>query len=509
MIQDKYIMYLRKSRVDRDFSDEETLARHRQRLDELCRSLGITCDPVLEEVGSADSIASRPEMMRLLGLVESGQYAGVVCIDMDRLSRGSGADQALVINTFKYSGTKIITPAKTYDFAQDTDEQFAELGLFIAKQEYRQIIKRMQQGKVSAVKEGKYPVALAPYGYETYKLQGQKGYSLRIVPEQAEIVREIFRLRTEQLLGSCAIATLLNSSGYRDQRGNLWSMAHVRKILNDPTYTGKVRYGAKVKTVEMEGGVPVKHERPNHNPLICDGIHEPIIDQETFGRSQELRKRNQVPHWKRSAAPANPLAGVVRCALCGKAMLLRSSDKYDRGLYCPTPGCQTKSSYLHYVEGKVIEGLGMWLCEYETTGQQSEDFDRKISELEARLSNLHSEADKLAKRKRKAQEAYEDGIYSSEELSERLGQIRTGSEQIEITIERTASDLAAAMAAKKEKERYRPAVKKLIEHYSEISVPQRNKLLKEIVEKIEYTKTVGGPKHGQEFDLLIYPKLPQ
>ena len=101
-----YIMYLRKSRTDRGYAEESvelTLSRHRERLEELCRTMSIHCDTVLQEVSSADSITGRPEMIRLLQMVETGAYDGVVCIDMDRLSRGSGADQALVINTFKYS----------------------------------------------------------------------------------------------------------------------------------------------------------------------------------------------------------------------------------------------------------------------------------------------------------------------------------------------------------------------------------------------------------------------
>ena len=120
-----YIMYLRKSRTDRGYAEESvelTLSRHRERLTELCDRMGIRCDTVLQEVSSADSITGRPEMIRLLQMVETGAYDGVVCIDMDRLSRGSGADQALVISTFKYSGTKIITPGKIYDFAVETDE---------------------------------------------------------------------------------------------------------------------------------------------------------------------------------------------------------------------------------------------------------------------------------------------------------------------------------------------------------------------------------------------------
>ena len=81
-----YIMYLRKSRTDRGYAEESvelTLSRHRERLDELCARLGIRCDTVLQEVSSADSITGRPEMIRLLQMVETGLH-----------HRAAGDDQA-------------------------------------------------------------------------------------------------------------------------------------------------------------------------------------------------------------------------------------------------------------------------------------------------------------------------------------------------------------------------------------------------------------------------------
>ena len=54
---DRYLMYLRKSRMDTDYDEvsvEETLSRHRQILDRFCKDKKLNVVEVLEEVVSGE-----------------------------------------------------------------------------------------------------------------------------------------------------------------------------------------------------------------------------------------------------------------------------------------------------------------------------------------------------------------------------------------------------------------------------------------------------------------------
>lgn len=118
----KYAVYLRKSRADDPHEPlEETLRKHRDQLNAYMLQQGISVVPedVYEEVVSGDSLYARPQMLRLLEAVEAGRYAGVLCIDIQRLGRGSMRDQGIILDAFKYSGTKILTPTKTYDLQNE------------------------------------------------------------------------------------------------------------------------------------------------------------------------------------------------------------------------------------------------------------------------------------------------------------------------------------------------------------------------------------------------------
>lgn len=193
-----YLIYLRKSRMDMEAEargEGETLARHRTTLLALARRMGLEIGGIYEEIVSGETIAARPQMQRLLSEVEAGQWEGVLVMEVERLARGDSIDQGIVAQAFKYSGTKIITPAKTYDPANEFDEEYFEFGLFMSRREYKTIKRRMVAGRIASVKEGKYMGKTNPYGYFRVKVPNGKGYTLEPNPPQAAIVREIFDLR--------------------------------------------------------------------------------------------------------------------------------------------------------------------------------------------------------------------------------------------------------------------------------------------------------------------------
>ena len=97
---ERYLMYLRKSRMDTDYENvsvAETLSRHRTILENFCKAKKLHVVEVLEEVVSGESLYARPKMMRLLELINTGMYAGVVCMDIERLSRGSSLESGHIM----------------------------------------------------------------------------------------------------------------------------------------------------------------------------------------------------------------------------------------------------------------------------------------------------------------------------------------------------------------------------------------------------------------------------
>ena len=175
---EQYLIYLRKSRKDRELELQtgnfDTLQRHRDTLLALARQRGYSIAHIYEEVVSGDTIAERPEMQKLLSAVETSDYAGVLVMEIPRLARGNTKDQGTVAETFQYSNTKIITPDKIYDPADEADEEYFEFGLFMSRREYKAINRRLQRGRMASLTEGKYIAGTAPYGYRRVRIPHQR-----------------------------------------------------------------------------------------------------------------------------------------------------------------------------------------------------------------------------------------------------------------------------------------------------------------------------------------------
>ena len=183
---EQYAKYLRKSRFDRDYAElsvEETLKRHETILDQMAGDRGYHIAKTYYEVVSGESIAARPEIQKLLEEVNAGIYAGVLVVDLERLARGNGADQAYISQVFQFSGTKIVTPTKVYDPSNEFDEEYFEFGLFMSRRDYKTINRRLIRGRESSASEGKYLGSIAPYGYQRIKLPNEKGYTLEPLSE--------------------------------------------------------------------------------------------------------------------------------------------------------------------------------------------------------------------------------------------------------------------------------------------------------------------------------------
>ena len=172
----KYIMYLRKSRSDADYTggnETDVLKRHESQLFKLAEQMKIPAKDidVYREIVSADTIKQRPEMQRLLARIEQGDIDGVLVVEVQRLARGDTLDQGIVARTFKLTNTLIITLNKVYDPNNAFDEDFFEFGLFMSRRELKITKERLNRGRLQSVLEGKFVASHTPFGYDKEKLK--------------------------------------------------------------------------------------------------------------------------------------------------------------------------------------------------------------------------------------------------------------------------------------------------------------------------------------------------
>lgn len=518
----QYCIYLRKSRADAEAEmrgEGETLARHEKLLTEFAAQKGLNVKAIYREIVSGETIAARPLMQRLLSEIGSGMWDGVIVMDIDRLARGNSIDQGIISQTFLYANAKIITPSKTYDPNNEFDEEYFEFGLFMSRREYKTINRRLQRGRIASVKEGKYVSNKAPFGYKRVKLENDKGYSLAVIPEQAEIVRNIFSWYTQgllmpdgtkKLIGVSLIARELNNRKINSPKGSIWTAATIRDMLINPLYAGKIRWNWRPAKKKMING-KVYEERPRSSDyLLYDGMHEGIISEETFTAAAEKMNKNQKRPYRGDKKPNNPLAGLVICQKCGRRMQRRPNTKNPDLLICAEPSCDNHASYLYLVEKHVLQILQGWsegfAIEGETSSVRVPDTKSLINET-ASLRKAHI---KLISQLDKTFEAFETGIYDAQTFKERSTVIKQRIAENEARTAELESRLKKAEENEKIISEFIPKVRKFTETYSTTEdAYTKNLMLSEIIDHIDYIKETRGHGHEEEFNITIYPRLPK
>lgn len=526
---DGYLIYLRKSRADIEAEargEGETLARHEKALLELARRQKLNVTQIYREIVSGETIAARPVMQQVLSEVEQGRWAGVLVMEVERLARGDTMDQGLVAQTFKYSGTKIITPMKTYDPDNEFDEEYFEFGLFMSRREYKTINRRLQRGRVASVKEGKYVANQPPYGYLRKKLEREKGFTLEPHPEQADVVRMIFELYTlgekqpdgtHKRLGVSLIVRRLNALKIPPQRGAEWVPASVRDILINPVYIGKVRWNWRPGVKKMVDG-QIVIERPRSSIeecVIVDGLHEAIVDPDVFAAAQEFISRNPPRPVGERNVVKNPLAGLVICGKCGRRMVRRPygpKNKEDT-LMCAATSCNNVSCALHFVEERILEALREWLNDYKLQWELGVA-PRKNSLVQLKqkaLKKLEKELAELEKQRSNIHDLLERGVYDTDTFLDRMREVGERVKQAEEDRVAVEADLQLEEAREESRREIIPKVERLLDVYAELPSPKaKNDLLKEVLEKVVYVKENNGRWHSppDDFEITLYPKLP-
>jgi site-specific DNA recombinase len=524
-----YCIYLRKSRADMELEahgEGETLARHEKTLLDLAKRQKLPICQIYREIVSGETIAARPVVQQLLSEIEKGLWEGVLVMEVERLARGDTIDQGIIAQTFKFTNTKIITPNKTYNPGNEFDEEYFEFGLFMSRREYKTINRRLQQGRLASVKEGKWVGNVPPFGYERIKLRDTKGFSLSPIPQEADIISMIFRYYANgkidtdgahKQMGMTLIARELNQMKVPSRSGKPWTLSTIRDILQNPVYIGKVRWGHRANTKKIDDGRVVLSRPKQKQYTLYDGLHQPLVDQETFAKVQQIIKSRHNKPVPGNAPLKNPLSGLVVCGCCGSKMQRKPSNQKNTSpsLVCYAENCHNKSSLLHIVENKIIEFLGKWLEDYKM--EMSEKLDPaapladEIKSQAALIQRLQKDSRNLEKQIDNIHNLLEQGIYSVDKFLERSKILNNKAAAIKDSLKKAVLNLQDLEAKQNNIDNFIPKVENVLQVYPKLTdAKAKNNLLKEVIEKVVYIRKEAG-KHidPNNFEITVYPKIPK
>lgn len=319
---DQIIIYLRKSRAERNETVEEVLARHEKILQDFAlQTFGkkIPEANIYREVVSGETLDERIEIKKIFNRLEGEPIKALLVIEPQRISRGRMTDCGRVVDILEFTNTLVITVTKTYDLTNKFDKQLFEAQLTQGNQylEYHKEI--MDRGKNLSIREGKYVGSTPPFGYDRKALD--KGFMLIKDEKEAPIVETIYNLFVDEDLTTKEIANYLNKHQMKPRKNELWDYEMVRHIMKNEVYYGSTAWGKRPTIKKLINGEITKMRISAEDYMLVRGKHDPIVSKEKWDIAQEKIKGNPSSRTGINRDLQNPLAGLVFCKKCGYSLV--------------------------------------------------------------------------------------------------------------------------------------------------------------------------------------------
>ena len=276
-----------------------------------------------EDAGkSGKSIEGRVQFNQMMDDIISGKD-GVSFVLVFKLSRfgRNAADVLSTLQVMQDFGVNLICVEDGIDSSKDAGKLMISVLSAVAEIERENIRVQTMEGRIQKAREGKWNGGFAPYGYMLVK------GCLEVNEEEAEAIRLIFDQYVNSDMGANGLAKYLENHGiHKIQRQNgknsIFSATHIRKIIKNPVYCGKIAYGRR-KTEKKQGTRNDYHMVEQDNYLLVNGIHKPIVSDELWQAAQVklLAMAKKYEHINRGKdSRVHLLSGIAKCPVCGAGM---------------------------------------------------------------------------------------------------------------------------------------------------------------------------------------------
>ena len=447
---------------------------------------------------SGKDIKNRPALKELLKDAEEKKFDMVISWKINRISRKL-ADVLKIVDILEKNDITFKSYSEPFETDTPAGKMQFQMMALIGEFERGTIAQNVKMGMCAKAKAGEWCGGRV-LGYDLVPVESQEGAKRRknrltINEKEAEAVRFIFNEYVNGK-GYKAITNQLNKLGYKTKKGNDFSVGSIREILTNPVYIGKVRYNVRQNWSEKI------RRNINANPIITDGIHEPIIEEGLWDKVQAIMESKKGKP-SRIYDGEYPLTGILKCPKCGAGMVIsRTTNKLADGTkkriayYCcgawknkGTSICNSNTIRVdkanEYVFNKLSELLSNEKMVETIVRNVNKERHNKINPAKKELERIDKELEKIDRKKTKLFEAYEEEVISKEEFKERKDELNKRAK----SLQEEKEPLIVTLSDDVSEEIPYEFIKSILENFSKVLTEsatreQQKKLLHMIISEI-------------------------
>ena len=335
----------------------------------------------------------RPEGAQLIAARDAHKFDALVVSEPTRLYRSDALPAEL--RRWEAEGVRVVFAGGEIDMQNDEWELSAGMHGIIG-QHFRRMISKKTHAALASRALRRSWTGGKPYGYDLSESDGRK---VLVVNKHADLVREIYERFVKG--ESCNdIARVLNkrqvpspgSTWNRSKRRHQgWLESTVRVILQNPIYTGTVRWNTSNWKLSEKDGKHKRTERPSAQWDRYTYQEEAyrVVNDKLWADAQGCMKGRQNPdkRLKSGGKAVYRLSGLLKCGVCGNNFVVDSGTHYactgSKSQACTNTIRQRRDQAEHYILGAIDRQL----LDPKLIMMMGKEIERELNRRSAALQN--------------------------------------------------------------------------------------------------------------------------
>lgn len=302
---------------------------------------------VYEDEGFSGGNLNRPDFKKMMEAARAHQFRAIIVYRLDRISRNI-SDFSSLIEELDRLGINFISIREQFDTTSPMGRAMMYIASVFSQLERETIAERIRDNMHELAKTGRWLGGITPTGYASEAVKSitidgkaKRSCKLKLIPQEADLVRLIFQLYTDTDSLTMTEAALMKQ-GYKTKNGRHFTRFSIKGILQNPVYVlaDKDVYnyfilkGTEIFSDESEfdgvHGIMAYNRtdqekgkavifRPMNEWIVSVGLHPGIVPGKTWVKIQESLERNKTKAYRKPRSNEALLTGLLYCS-CGNRM---------------------------------------------------------------------------------------------------------------------------------------------------------------------------------------------
>lgn len=387
---------------------------------------------IYEDEGFSGGNTERPQFKKMMADARVNRFSAIVCYRLDRISRNIG-DFAKLIEELEGLKVSFVSIKEQFDTSSPMGRAMMYISSVFSQLERETIAERIRDNMHELSKTGRWLGGVSPTGYVSEQVENvtidgktKKACQLKLIPEEADIVKEIYRvfLETNSLTKT---ETYFVQNGYKTKNNKWFTRFALRNILTNPVYMiadedayrclveNEVELFAEKEDFDGEHGIMAYNRtiqktgkankiRPMNEWIVSVGKHTGLIKGAEWMQAQEYLEQNRSKSFRKPRSNVALLSGLLFCA-CGDYMRPKLSKRQDaQGEFLYSYLCAMKEKSrsqvckMKNVNGNLLDRI---ICEeIKKLGTENSEFIRQLELGKKQLEGNREEYDENLERLR-------------------------------------------------------------------------------------------------------------